>query len=428
MPSRSLKINIENWLPPMATIWLFVVLNSYIVWNALAPVVRILPALVIIGGTFLISKKLRFTKSLCTLSLFIIIYFFWVTALLSFSFASFVRRVLEIVPMLCIIFWPKVLILRTYNIIRKIIIFFAIGSAIITVLILLGFGERIPHLTLPPREPLHERIGMVYYLYGFFIADHYPISGVAGRACGMLQEPGHFAILLGFIYIIERFSNRKINFWIVLCGVLTFSSAFVLMMLFTEIYQLFVWKKLRKLLLILPVIAVGLIAVYSFLPSEIKEQVEYLAYGRNLENVVDAYNETSSLTGALDERANDDSIAQYEKLNTKQYLFGGGKIGKDGMLSDYRGMILMIGVFGVVLSTLLYILVLKGTPLKVIIALGFAYFLVIIHRSWMLLSPYIFFLAFMAVFFYKVYNPKRVSKFRTVREKNIKTMVNPSVV
>ncbi len=414
----------------MATIWLFVVLNSYIVWNALAPVVRILPAFIIIFGTILISKRLRFTKSLCSLSLLVILYFFWVTALLSFSFGSVVVRLLEFVPMLCIIFWPKVLILKTYSIIRKIIIFFAIGSAILSVLILLGFGERLPHLVLPPREALHERIGIVYYLYGFFIADCSRIAGVSSRACGMLQEPGHFAILLGFVYIIERFSNRKINFWIVICGVLTFSSTFVLMMLFTEIYQLFVWKKIKKVLLILPVIAVGLVAVYSFLPSDIKEQAEYLAYGRNLEQVVEAYNETSSLTGALDERASKESIASFEKLSTMQYLFGGGRLNilEGDMLSDYRGMILNIGIVGLVLSTLLYFWILRRTPLKVKIALGFAYFLVIIHRSWMLFSPYIFFLAFLAVFFYKEYNPLHVAKARTVNKNDIKLFVTPSIV
>ena len=429
--AKPIKINIESILPLMATIWLFVALNSYIIWNPLAPILHIFPSLFIILGTIAISKKLRSNKYLLYLSILFLLYYFWILFRVYNSVATYVRFFMDFLPMSCIFFWPKDLILKTYYIIRKIIIFFAIGSAIITVLILLGFGERIPHLVLPPREALHERIGVVYYLYGFFVADCYPFRGVAGRACGMLQEPGHFAILLGFIYIIERVSNRKINFWIVLCGVLTFSSAFVLMVLFTEVHHLFVWKKLKKILLILPIVAIGLIAVYSFLPSDVKEQVEYLAYGRNLESVVEAYNESSSLTSALDERASDDSIAEYEKMSTMQYLFGGGQVdvAEGGMLSDYRGMILHIGILGLVLSAFLFFFIVRGTPLKVKIALLFAYFLVLIHRSWMLYAPpHIIFLAFLAVFSYRVYNSKRNSQVGIINENYNNMIVAPKVI
>ena len=407
----------ENWLPPMATIWLFVVLDSYIVWNPLAPVVRIIPALVIIVGTLGMPNKLIIKNSSLILSLLTAFYFFWVILSLSGSIGPVIRRVLEIVPMLCIIMWPTVLILKTYRIVRKVILFFAIGSAIVSILILLGFGERLPHLILPPREALHVRTEMVYYLYGFFIADCYATRGVNCRACGMLQEPGHFAIVLGFIYIIERlcYKNKKINFWIVLSGVLTFSSAFILIAFFTEIHQLFEWKKLKKVLITLPVIAIGLVVVYNYLPSDIKDEVEFLAYGRNLESVIEAYNDTSSLIGALDERANDDSIAEYENMSTIQYIVGKGPMDEDGMLSDYRGLIYMVGLVGAILSIIIYLLILHKTPIKLKIALGFAFFLVFIHRSWMFISPYIFFLAFLAVCIYNLYNARSIPQARRLK-------------
>ena len=400
----------------MATIWLFVVLDSYIVWNPLAPVVRIFPALFIIVGTLGMSNQLRINNSSLILGLLTALYFFWVILLLSDSIAPIIRRVLEIIPMLCILFWPKVLILKTYRIVRKVIIFFAIGSSIVSILILLGLGERLPHLVLPPREALHVRTGMVYYLYGLFIADCYATRGVNCRACGMLQEPGHFAIILGFIYIIERlcYNKNKFNFWIVLSGVLTFSSAFVLIAFFTEIHQLFEWKKLKKVLLTLPIIVIGLIAVYNHLPSDIKDEVEFLAYGRNLESVIEAYNDTSSLIGALDERANDDSIAEYENMSTLQYIVGKGPMDEDGMLSDYRGLIFMVGLIGAIMTIIIYVFILHKTPIKLKIALGFAFFLVFIHRSWMFISPYIFFLAFLAVFIYRVYNARGIPKAQRI--------------
>lgn len=414
--NTSKTLYLESILPLMATIWLFVVLDSYIVWNPLAPVVRIFPALFIIVGTLGMSNQLRINNSSLILGLLTALYFFWVILLLSDSIAPIIRRVLEIIPMLCILFWPKVLILKTYRIVRKVIIFFAIGSSIVSILILLGLGERLPHLVLPPREALHVRTGMVYYLYGLFIADCYATRGVNCRACGMLQEPGHFAIILGFIYIIERlcYNKNKFNFWIVLSGVLTFSSAFVLIAFFTEIHQLFEWKKLKKVLLTLPIIVIGLIAVYNHLPSDIKDEVEFLAYGRNLESVIEAYNDTSSLIGALDERANDDSIAEYENMSTLQYIVGKGPMDEDGMLSDYRGLIFMVGLIGAIMTIIIYVFILHKTPIKLKIALGFAFFLVFIHRSWMFISPYIFFLAFLAVFIYRVYNARGIPKAQRI--------------
>lgn len=393
--------HMETFLSYVATIWFFVILNSYLVWNSLAPVIHFLPALFIVTGTITISHRLSLSKHNIILILWISFFFFWIIISLCDNLASIIKRSTDFIPMLCIILWPKELILRTYKIIRRVIIFYAIGSSILSLLILFGQNERLPHLILPPREALHEKIGMVYYLYGLFIADCHPILGVSSRACGMLQEPGHFSIVLGFIYLIDRFSGQKANWWIVICGILTFSSTFILIAIFTEIHNLFSFKNVKKVLKIIPVLILLTIVLYSFLPVEIQEKIEYFAYGRNLENVVEAFNETSSLTEALDERASVYSISNYEQMTTTQYIFGGGQKDEGDMLSDYRGMILQMGLIGVFFSTMVYLIIMAKTPLKMKIALGFAYFLVIIHRAWMLNQPYIFFLAFLAVAIYK---------------------------
>lgn len=398
----TLKIStIEQWLPPIAALWFFVVINSFIIWNPLAPVLHAFPAVLIVWGTFLISYRLSPPRYNRFLFLFIFIYFIWILISQCDGFGEFVKRSSDFIPLLCISLWPSDILLKTYKIIRGVFIFYAVGSSIISVLILLGLNNRIPHLVLPARETLHQRIGIVYYLYGVFIALCHPLTGVGSRACGMLQEPGHFAILLGFIYLIDRFSGRKINKWIVICGLLTFSSTFVLIVIFTEIHHLFSWEKLRKVVISLPFIIVALFVLYSFLPPDIKEQVEFYAYGRNLEQVVDAYNESSSLTGALDERANDFSIANYEKMTPTQYMFGGGYRDLGYALSDYRGMILDMGVLGMCLAIIAYISIMINTPIKIKIALSFAFFLIIIHRSWMLYQPYIFFQAYIAVIAYR---------------------------
>ena len=52
----------EAFLSYVATIWFFVILNSYLVWNSLAPVIHFLPALFIVTGTITISHKLSLSK------------------------------------------------------------------------------------------------------------------------------------------------------------------------------------------------------------------------------------------------------------------------------------------------------------------------------------------------------------------------------
>ena len=388
---------IYKGLAIVATFWFFVVLNSYIIWNSLAPVTRLLAAFAVIGGTFLLPQKLTLPKKRRFIFLFGLIYYFWILLVMSDSIAEAVRISTEYIPLLCIFLWPIDLLDKVYVTIRKVVIFFAIGSAIVSVLILIGLGNKLPHLVLPPREALHERLGVVYYLYGLFIADCRPVLGVSSRACGMLQEPGHFAILLGFIYLIDRFSHRKINAWLVICGLLTFSSTFVLIVLFTELRNIFTWKFLKKFLIALPLLVLSVAVVIRFLPQDLREEIEYYAYGRNLEKVVEAFNESSSLDAALDERASGYSIANYEKLSTTQRLFGGGYKDVGYALSDYRGLILDMGILGMALAIVFFLAILSHTPFSMKIALGLSFFLIVLHRSWMLYPPYIFFLAFIAV-------------------------------
>ena len=390
----------ERYLVITATIWFFVVLNSYIIWNPLAPVLRFVPALLLVIGTVQLPGRLRTTAKTRKLLICLSLFFIWVTIQLSENFLVVIRIITEFVPLLCIILWPRDLLYKIYIIIRKIVIFFAIGSAIVSILILFGFGERIPHLVLPAREALHERIGMVYYLYGLFIADCHPVMGVSSRACGMLQEPGHFSILLGFIYMLDRMGGIKVNYWIIICGLFTFSPTFVLIVLFTELNNIFSLKNIKKIVIALSLLILTSVVLYNSLPSSIRSQVDYFAYGRSLERVVEAFDQTSSLTGALDERANDMAVFRYNKLNSVQYMFGGVEKGEGETLSDYRAIILSMGLLGVLLSILAYMLIIVEAPFKMKVALGFTYFLIIVHRSWMLNYPYIYFLAFIAVTLY----------------------------
>ena len=121
--------------------------------------------------------------------------------------------------------------------------------------------------------------------------------------------------------------------------------------------NIFSLKNIKKIVIALSLLILTSVVLYNSLPSSIRSQVDYFAYGRSLERVVEAFDQTSSLTGALDERANDMAVFRYNKLNSVQYMFGGVEKGEGETLSDYRAIILSMGLLGVLLSILAYMLI-----------------------------------------------------------------------
>ena len=388
-------------------------------WGPIAPIMHSLPSILIILGTFTIKEILEYSKNKHYICVFVSTYIIWILFTICDDIPQIVRRLCDFSPILFFIFWPRELILKTYIIIRKIVIFYAIGSAIITILILLDLNSHLPYFVLPPREALHKNIGIVYYVYGLFVTLCYPISGIRGRACGMLQEPGHFAVVLGSIYMIDRFRKAKENIWIVICGILTFSSVFLFTVLFTEIKYVFSKKNVKKVLFVMSLVPVLLFFIFISLPSQIQDQIEFLFYGRNLEQVVEAYQEASSLNDALDERASDYSLRTYEKMSTFEYVIGGGNIEPGECLSDYRGMIVYMGTIGMGLSILSYLIILLKIPLKIKLSLICFYILIIVHRSFMLFEPYIYLYAFFVLILADLDNRKLLLRYD---ENNLKVV------
>ena len=213
----------------------------------------------------------------------------------------------------------------------------------------------------------------------------------------MMKEPGHFAIILGFIYFIDRFRGKKINIWIIIASILTFSSTFYIIVAITELRYFFNKRYFAKFLKYSLLITVLLISIYFLLPSSIKEQFYYLFIERNLADVFEALQTSSSLSEGLDARANADSVYIYDHISMRDFLFGGVEFDSSLSLADYRGLILRVGVIGMALSFLTFISTIKGQKTFMQISLLLIYILILIHRSWMLQSPYIYFLSFMAV-------------------------------
>lgn len=392
-----LKIStIERWLPAIATLWFFVAIDSIISWHPLSSLLLISAAFGVIWGTMIV-RPVEYTPKKRFASFLFLCFALWVILTQSDAILQVVGRACYLIPFLFILSWKKQLVSDTYSLLRKCIIFFAIGASAVSVLSLVGLIRFVPHFTIPPQEELHVRLGYVYDVYGLFVMVRDPYQMLSFRACGMMKEPGHFAVILGFIYMIDRFQGRKPNFWIVICGLLTFSANFLLFFMFAEWYSLIKPKNLLKILKWIPVALLGLYIVFIFLPSGIKDQIYYLAYGRNLEQVVDAASTSSSIDDALDERASNLPLIVYEKMSFTERMVGIGRYDTSYALSDYRGMIMAVGWVGMALSSFLYIILVIGIRRSMTFSLLCAFLLILLHRSWMLFWPYIYFLAFLAV-------------------------------
>lgn len=377
-------------IPWIVAVWFLVTIDSFFLWWSFGRIFRFVALLGMLYSTLLLSNRFRTTTYNLPIFLSLLIYIFWLLPFFHNQILVLIK-IFDFSTFLLLLFWPKETLANCYKLLRKVIIFFAIGSSIVSILSLIGVLQYLPHFTLEARSSLHKDRGVLYYVYGVFVT----MNGAA-RACGPVQEPGHWAIILGLFYLIDRFALQKRSFWMVLGGVLTFSSAFLLMFLSVELLTLFsrhFSKQFRNLLLIL----VGLFIMFLILPQNIKENINYLFFERNLESVYENYNENESLTEALDARASNYSIDLYYNLSPREFWFGSGYRDTTAAISDHRGTILFIGLIGLILSIIPSVLILLKAKWRLFIALGFSLFLVYVHRGWMYFAPYIYFLAFLAV-------------------------------
>ena len=293
---------------------------------------------------------------------------------------------------LLLLFWPQESLSNCYKLLRKIIVFFAIGSSIVSVLSLMGVLQYLPCFTFEGRSDLHRDRGIVYFVYGVFVS----ING-GPRACGPIQEPGHWAVFLGLFYLIDWYVLQKRNIWFVIGGFFTFSSAFWIMFLSVEILNLFSKSTFRNTILYLSSIIISFYIVFLVLPQNIKDDILYFFFERNLESVYEGFEEAGSLEDALDERASHYSIERYYNLTSNEFLYGSGFRDTTVALSDYRGTILYIGLIGLILSIIPSVLIIRRANWKLALSLIGCLFLIYLHRGWMYYTPYIYFLSFLAV-------------------------------
>lgn len=349
------------------------------------------------------SQGIKHRKKISLPILFAILYIFWYVFRLNFNINGIIIRLSTLIAFSCLLCWPLELTKQSYEFFKKVIIFFCIGSSVISILGAVGILDHLPHFILPPQSPLHQRRGIVYYVYGCFVIN-YDGSLFLPRACGFLQEPGHFSVLVGLVYIIERSLNRKRNPWILIGGLFTFSMNFAIMAFLAELFSISSFKAIMKTLKIVFLFFIGVFLVFSFLPKDIKEQVSFLLWERNLVEVFEAIQYSGSIEEGLDERTNDYGLWSFNHMSENEKMIGKGSLDDDDILSDYRGMIFSIGYVGLFLSAclMLSILAITGNRRQKLPLFG-GLFLVLMHRSWMLVGNfYLYYIAFLAVVVYKL--------------------------
>ena len=386
---------ILKYAPFCAVLWLLYVMNTVFAWIPFSVILRIVGVFGVLAASYLM-KSHQTSKSRRAMAFYVFLYFLW--ALIKMGhFLAFVSVAMTFVPVLCLLFWPNDKLNEVYTLFRKVVIFFAIGSSIITILSFVGLTSFIPHFELPGQSALHTNKDDFYQIFIIFPQLN-TISSVTMRACGMMEEPGHFAIVLGFVYMIDRYLHRKINPAIIICGILTFSSAFFLIFFFTEFWNIFkYWKK--TILYMASAFLVGVI-IYSSLPSDAQDAVRFLAYERNLEKVTEAFSSSGSLDEALDERTNQYATRVYDRMSFGKKLIG-DEWDEDMILSDYRGFIVRMGYIGLFFVIMISLMSISGAPFHLKVSLLLTLFLIIIHRSWFYYEPFPYFMSFLACTIYK---------------------------
>ena len=404
----TIKKSQRIFLMIVGTVWFLVSIDSFFTWG-IGGYFRIIGTGGLLLFSFLIINKWKFTVNYFFFFFFLLLFLIF---LVRFShFGLIIARLLNFAPLFFLFLWPKEILNDWYGFLRKVIIFFAIGASIVTILSFMGLLQYIPYYTVDPISQLHKSKDIQYQVYGLFLTI--PDKSGIVRACGPLHEPGHFAVLLGFFHLIDRFNYRKINFWIVLCGLLTFSSNFVLMFLFVEFHNFLINGKMLKAWRALFVGIIGFGLLYLILPQDTKDQITYMFFERNLEKVYENYEDSGSLASALDQRAGEYSLNLYNDLNWRDFIFGTGYVDSSSALSDYRGTILNIGLIGLLLSifTSFFILMTKGSW-RVKVSLFLCLFLVYLHRAWMMNYSFLYFLSYIAI----VLNSLPSSEISTIDE------------
>lgn len=401
------KYNIYTLSSLSGALWLFLCINPFILW-----IMPQSPWYILAFGLVFLST-IQFIKS----EDLYIDHFRLLLVLLLFLFSSYLllvdftpERIFQFSPFLMLAFWNPRATYGVYCYFRFIILFFSIFAIINSAFSFIGITT--PYIALPPRSAAHILSDTTLRLH-LFTVTNYNLTAETNetliRACGPLQEGGHFGIILGIIILIDNFISQKINKIILTTGILTFSPAFLILLISTLLYNFYTSEnKLRKLTFV----TIGffvVLGIFFALPEKTKDKVAYSFYERNFETVLQTAGEQKSLNSALSERTTLEGeylYSQFQKADITTRMFGFGAIGNEIILSDYRCTIARLGYVGYLLLLILGTVCIFSKWKRPMIMMAIPFLLVLVHRSWMLDSTYIHYLCFCGISVFAYFKTK----------------------
>lgn len=307
----------------------------------------------------------------------------------------------KLFPLLIVILWPTSELHFFYFYLKKFIVFYAILSVFVEILVVSKLWSYLPCLTVfPPQDYVQEHQGLVNYFYGFFCIPAVDHSLSFYRACGPLREGGHFVFFIGFFYFVEEVIYNRRNIWLFVCGLLTLSPNFLIILLLTEGYMAINKKRYKKVLLSLTSAISCFFLLWFILPQSIKDEIIYIIFERSLESSMENA-DSNVIMSLLDGRVGDIGILKYESFQSsgmRVKLFGVNDLDFDGLMSDFRCLLMWYGYVGTFLflfCTFLFSLGNKASSYGMcvfIIAL-----LVFFQRAWMFNDIYIWVMMFLSL-------------------------------
>lgn len=296
-------------------------------------------------------------------------------------------------PLACLAFWNRQILLRLYDYFKRFIVFYAILSIVVEIFVVTGVWTIFPHIDLPPQDFVQINHDTINHFYGLFVIPDDSLPITFWRAMGPLREGGHFSLFLGFAYFVEKVVFHKRNIWLLICGFLTLSPNFLFFLLVTEGYYAIKYRQIYKFTFFVFLLVVFLGVVFLYSPQFIQDEIVRVILERSLEeNLNDA--ESDGFMALLEGRTNNlgqqmfNDFMKSENMFTK--LFGLDKIRDGFVLSDYRILLYRFGYIGFsiyVLCTAMIAYSVKGKFFCSCLFLLALY--VMISRAWMFDQAYI---------------------------------------
>ena len=206
------------------------------------------------------------------------------------------------------------------------------------------------------------------------------------RTSGLFREPGHMAMLCAGIIVANGMDLSRWRYKLTFVGgLLTMSPPFFGLVVVLFVVNSFeTWSEARRMLTAIIFLTLLVAGFVLFAPDAVYERI----LGANLSFFLQG-----GLYEILNERTRGSFHESYASLNFSEMLFGIG-IGAfassgfaDTAVSDFRGFIVRFGIVSLVAlaSLIFYLGHLADSKRQLVIFVAF-FFIVALHRSWMMTS------------------------------------------